>query len=55
VELERTPLSQVAEVYRKLLGAKVVRIKKIVMPDGKVLEGDDLKKLMEAQDGSKRK
>jgi len=45
----------VAEVYKKLLGAKEVRIKKIIMPDGNVLEGKELKNLMEAQDGSKRK
>jgi len=48
-------LSQLADTLKKVFGTEDVRIKKFVLPGGKIYEGEELKKLMEADDASNRK
>jgi len=51
----RISLGDLEGIYKKMFKTQNVRIKKLKLPDGQVLEGDELKNLMENQNGSNRK
>ena len=51
---KRISLCQLEDIYKSSFGTEDVRIKKFVDKDGNVHEGNELKKLMEADNGSNR-
>lgn len=51
---KRISLCQLEDYFKSALGTEDVRIKKIVNKDGTIHEGNELKKLMEADNGSNR-